>query len=241
MKISTTLFILLMTRALIAQDTIYYDNDRNELKSIESMSYYKIITKDVLDTNQVMVKKYDKSGQILEENFYSLYTKHKREGKQKTWFKSGAFKSEVNFEKGKMSGHVLTYWENGQIKRKDFFKRGKFKNGECFDQNGNLIQHFDYEILPEFPGGIRMFYEYLRENLGYPLNSYKKKIGGKVFVRFVVKKDGSISNAKVEKGINQELDWEALRVIKYMPHWKPGKRDGELVDIEFRIPISFNI
>ncbi|MCD6180682.1 MAG: hypothetical protein J7K39_12335 [Bacteroidales bacterium] len=79
MKISATLFILLMTMALIAQDTIYYDNDRNELKSIESMSYYEIITKDLLDTNQVMVKKYDKSGQILEENFYSFYSKHKRD------------------------------------------------------------------------------------------------------------------------------------------------------------------
>jgi TonB family protein len=205
------------------------------------MSYYKVLTKDIQDTNRVAVRKYDKSGQILEESFYSSYSKHKREGKQKTWFKSGAFKSEENYEKGKMSGFVLTYWENGQTKRKDYFKKGRFKKGECFDQNGNLILHFDYEVMPEFPGGMSEFYTYLRDNMGYPIDSYNKKIGGKVYVKFIVRKDGSITNARIVKGINQELDWEALRIIKYMPYWIPGKRDGELVDVNFRIPISFNI
>lgn len=227
--------------ALFAQDTIYFDQHGEKLKSAAQMDYYAVITKAVQDTNQLRIKEYSKSGQILSDEFYVSYKERTLQGVQKTWYKSGAIRSEIGYEQGKKEGFLLTYWENGRLKRKDFFKNGKFKKGTCWDEAGNSIAHFDYFIMPEFPGGDRNFYQYLSKNVRYPLKSYKEKVGGRVIIRFTVEKDGSISNAHVFKGINEELNWEALRVVKYMPKWTPGKIDGDFARIGYSVPISFVI
>lgn len=232
---------MLIANAILAQDTVYFDQQGNKLKSAAHMDYYAVITKNVLDTNQLSVKEYSYSGQILSDEFYISYKEHSLHGVQKTWYKNGAIRSEINYEQGKKNGLVLTYWENGRAKRKDIFKNGKFKKGTCWDELGNSITHFDYVIMPEFPGGKRNFYQYLSDNVGYPLKSYNQKVEGKVIIRFTVEKDGSITNVHVFKGINEELNWEAMRVVKFMPKWTPGKIDGELARMRYSIPISFVI
>ena len=86
-----------------------------------------------------------------------------------------------------------------------------------------------YIIVDEparFPGDIKAFYKYLSKKLKYPKNSQKQGIEGRVFVEFIVEKDGSISNARIIKGINRECNKEALRVIRNMPNWISGKQDG---------------
>ena len=89
-----------------------------------------------------------------------------------------------------------------------------------------------YIIIEEsasFPRGIKAFYKYLSKNLKYPETAQKLRIQGRVFVQFIVEKDGTISDAKVVKGIGGGCDEEALRVIKEMPKWIPGKHNGEAV------------
>ena len=97
------------------------------------------------------------------------------------------------------------------------------------------------EEMPEFIGGIEKLYEYLGNNINYPEQAKDFSIQGKVFVQFVVWKDGTIKDVKVVKGAHKLLDKEALRVITNMPDWKPGKQRGKNVNARFTLPIKFRI
>ena len=95
------------------------------------------------------------------------------------------------------------------------------------------------EEMPEFKGGTQELYAYLGNNIKYPETAKKEGISGIVFVQFVVSKDGSINNVKTLRGIGGGCDKEAMRVVKAMPHWKPGKQHGKEVDVYFNLPIKF--
>ena len=97
------------------------------------------------------------------------------------------------------------------------------------------------EENPEFVGGMAKLYEYLGKNIQYPEIAKENGIQGKVFVQFVVWKDGTIRNVKVVKGVHKTLDIEALRVIQKMPIWSPGKQRGKNVNARFTLPIKFRI
>jgi protein TonB len=97
------------------------------------------------------------------------------------------------------------------------------------------------EEMPEPVGGFDSMYEFLRNNLKYPEVARNNGISGQVFLEFVVEKDGSISNVKVLVGVYPELDQEAMRVVKIMPKWKPGKQMGKPVRTFFQIPVRFTI
>tara|TARA_B100001287_G_scaffold7021_1_gene5395 strand:- start:16946 stop:17362 length:417 start_codon:yes stop_codon:yes gene_type:complete len=99
----------------------------------------------------------------------------------------------------------------------------------------------EVEENPEFPGGNAYLYKYLAEDIKYPEMAKENGIQGKVFVQFVVWKDGTIRDVKVVKGVHKTLDNEALRVVKEMPKWKPGKQDGKAVNARFTMPIKFRI
>ena len=95
--------------------------------------------------------------------------------------------------------------------------------------------------MPEPIGGMESMYKFLSETIKYPENARNEGISGQVFVEFVVEKDGSISNVKVLKSVHPDLDAEAVRAVKLMPKWKPGKQKGEPVRCFYRIPVRFSI
>lgn len=97
------------------------------------------------------------------------------------------------------------------------------------------------DVEAEFPGGAAEMKRYLSENIDYPEIAIQMGDMGKVYVEFVVERDGSISNIKVLKGVSKELDREAKRVVRSFPAWKPGEKDGEAVRSPCRIPINFII
>ncbi len=97
------------------------------------------------------------------------------------------------------------------------------------------------EQLPEFPGGMVEFMKWLTRNLHYPVLAMQQRIEGKVVVSFIVNKDGSIANPKIERSANPLLDSEALRVIKMMPKWKPGIMNEKPCRTLFAIPVNFKI
>jgi len=97
------------------------------------------------------------------------------------------------------------------------------------------------EQMPEFPDGQAALYEFLRENIKYPAIARENGISGQVVVRFVVSKDGTISKAEIVKGLGGGLNDEALRVVKKMPKWKPGKHNGRAVPVTFNLPIKFQL
>ena len=93
--------------------------------------------------------------------------------------------------------------------------------------------------MPEFPGGDEALKKYIANSLNYPEVAQKKKIQGKVYVSFVVEEDGSIGEARIERGVDPSLDKEALRVVKALPMWKPGKQRGKTVRVKYTVPINF--
>lgn len=95
------------------------------------------------------------------------------------------------------------------------------------------------EQPPKFPGGMEAMMEYLQANLTYPPDARKDGIQGRVFVRFVVERDGTLSDIAILRGAGGGLDEEAVRVVKGMPAWEPGLQKGEPVRVQFILPISF--
>jgi TonB family protein len=97
------------------------------------------------------------------------------------------------------------------------------------------------ERMPGYPGGERDLKKFIRTNLKYPADAIKNNIQGRVIVRFIVDETGKIKNAEIVKGIHSSCDAEALRVIKNMPDWIPGKQDGKNVPVYFNMPIQFKM
>lgn len=101
------------------------------------------------------------------------------------------------------------------------------------------IPFFVSETMPSFPGGMDAFYEYLSTELKYPYRAKKDDVEGKVFLSFIIDKDGSVSEVVVLKGIGSGCDEEAVRVLKNSPKWNPGKQRGQPVRVRQALSIKF--
>lgn len=97
------------------------------------------------------------------------------------------------------------------------------------------------EEMPEFPGGLAKMYEFLRENIQYPQVAKDNSIEGKVYLRFIVDEKGRISNVVVLRSVGGGCDEEALRVVKAMPRWKPGRQRGKPVRVQYTLPVHFEL
>ena len=97
------------------------------------------------------------------------------------------------------------------------------------------------EEMPSFPGGQGAMFEFIANNIQYPIVAEENGVQGRVLVSFVIKKDGSLSNVRVVKSVDPALDKEAVRLIKSMPKWSPGKEKGQFVNVKFTVPVTFRL
>ncbi len=97
------------------------------------------------------------------------------------------------------------------------------------------------EQQPMFPGGPSALMKFLSENTKYPVVAQENGVQGRVTVQFVVEKDGSVSDVHVLRGVDPSLDKEAVRVVKSMPRWTPGKQNGITVRVNYRVPVLFRL
>ena len=97
------------------------------------------------------------------------------------------------------------------------------------------------EQQPEFPGGQAAMYKWLSDHINYPPAAAEEGVQGKVIVEFVVSKSGKVENVRVLRGRHQALDKEALRVVKAMPNWNPGRNNGQPVKVTYTLPVSFKL
>ena len=97
------------------------------------------------------------------------------------------------------------------------------------------------EQMPSFPGGQAALMNYLNNNIKYPVIAEENGIQGRVVVQFVVGKDGHISDVRVAKSVDPSLDKEAVRVVKAMPKWIPGKQNGQAVTVRYTLPVTFRL
>jgi protein TonB len=100
---------------------------------------------------------------------------------------------------------------------------------------------FIVEEMPEFPGGQLALRTFIAQSIKYPVIAQENGIQGKVFINFVVEKDGTVTKATVFRGVDPSLDKEALRVVNSLPKWKPGKQGGKPVRVSYTVPINFQL
>jgi protein TonB len=154
-------------------------------------------------------------------------------------------------------GDFLFFYPNGHISHK-----GQYKNGELtgdwyiynvagelintinydFDMNETKIpspESSDIDVVAEFVG--KDLKAYLNSEMVYPPRAYKYYVQGSVYVQFVINEDGGISNALLVRGLDKDLDKEALRIIRNMPDWKPARKDGEPVRMSYTCPVVFTV
>lgn len=105
------------------------------------------------------------------------------------------------------------------------------------------IPFVSVEQMPEFPDGEQAMFKYFGDKTVYPKSAKKAGITGVVFIYFIIDREGNVSNAEVKRGIKdgEELNEEALRVVKSMPKWKPGYQNGKPASVQFTVPIRFTL
>jgi len=109
---------------------------------------------------------------------------------------------------------------------------------DCTMINGERV-YTNADEMPSFPGGTDAFASYLKSNIKYPEQAKSGRVYGKVFISFVIGRDGTVKNAAILRGIGNGCDEEALRVVNMMPKWNPGQKDGRPVAVQYALPINF--
>jgi len=111
-------------------------------------------------------------------------------------------------------------------------KATRKSSGEVYDK---------VDVYPEYPGGAEALFNYIITNLKYPEAAKTNKVQGKVVVSFNIMNDGAVSDVKVLQGIGSGCDEEAIRVVSKMPKWKPGEKDGKIVNVHMVLPLQFKL
>ncbi|MBL7923392.1 MAG: energy transducer TonB [Bacteroidia bacterium] len=106
---------------------------------------------------------------------------------------------------------------------------------------GSTKTYIWVEEMPAFPGGENAMLRYLAGNIRYPAPARERQLSGTVFISFTVDREGNIRDIELLKGIGGGCEEEALRVIRSMPKWKPGKQNGQTVNVQYKLPVSFKI
>nr|MDA3892773.1 M56 family metallopeptidase [Salinivirgaceae bacterium] len=112
------------------------------------------------------------------------------------------------------------------------------------DKAGNKTEEvvfFEVDNMPQFEGGDSALRDFIASHVKYPKEAKEDGIQGRVFVQFVVSKNGKVEQVKVVRGVHDLLDKEALRVISALPDWKPGMKNGKCVTVSFTVPINFQL
>ena len=117
---------------------------------------------------------------------------------------------------------------------------GKGGNGNASTGN-EIIEYNDLQVMPEPFGGVNAWSKFLQKNLRYPIMAQEAGASGKVFMSFIIEKDGHLSDITVMRKVGYGFDEEATRVLKIAPAWKPGMQNGQPVRVRYTIPINFQL
>lgn len=145
------------------------------------------------------------------------------------------------FDKGLLGGENL--YDNGPIQPVTAFIVNIDKNQgkHLEDVDDKIVDVGNLEEMPSFNGGSGALMKYIADNIKYPVVAKETGVQGRVVVSFIVEKDGSVSNVSVVRSVDPSLDREALRVIKSMPKWKPGRSNGKAARTIYNVPVSFRL
>lgn len=145
------------------------------------------------------------------------------------------------FYKNKVRHGKFTATVNNREYYEEYYQKGILINGKSWDKEGNMYSYNETFSTPKFPRGQKGINKHVVKHFKIPQYALDNKISGRMVVGFKINKDGSLSNFKVLKKLCPPCDEEALRVVKLMKKWKPGKVRGKKVRVGYSLPIKYNI
>lgn len=185
------------------------------------------------------------------------YEKGKKMGNWKYFYENGYIQEEESYTNDKLDGPNKFYDSTGTLDYTFFYLNGEVvKRVKSMEDNGIELTNLESsDRNPYFLGdcnevsseeeksncGLKAMYNYLAQTIKYPANAQRVDISGKVFVKFMIEKDGTIGEVKLLNSLCESLENEALRVIKNMPKWSPGYQDGKPVRVYYNMPIVFKL
>jgi TonB family protein len=184
-------------------------------------------------------KAYYANGQLRREWSYKEHTIH---GEFKAWYANGVLSDSGRYENGQKVGEWLHYFESGQKSCYEFYEVGGEQKRRYWKEDGEFLHPFVVEILdPSFKGGSEALMNYINRSVHYPLEAIENGIQGTVYVQFIVGWDGEILSPKIIRSPDILLSEEALRVVKEMPLWNPGRHHTIPTRVSYTIPIKFQL
>ncbi|MEO6687206.1 MAG: TonB family protein [Dyadobacter sp.] len=232
-------FLFTGSLACFAQtDTIklFYDKNWKVIRNPLEAEFSRVAFEN--DNGYWEVKDYFKTKKLQMEGFYLDKKLTKMQGPFVWYYESGQVKMKSQYRNNDQIDEHYEYYESGQL---DTFQK--------FDNSGKVVERHLYKkdgsesifTDAEFPGGTQEMYRFLGEHINYPKELRKKGLEGKVIVSFVVRKDGSLDNLHALSSPNSSFSWEAIRVIRQMPKWKPAYRDENAISIKYNLPVNFKL
>ncbi len=157
------------------------------------------------------------------------------------YYEKGTLLRKGYYLQGLKHGEWQAFFDDGRLYYRETYEQGEFRQGISYNKLGESFSYSELGKLPEMPDGIQGLMRYLTKSLNYPKSARKKGIEGKVFVQFVVEKDGSIVEVEVLKGIGGGCDEEAIRVVRECPTWQPAIQRGQKVRVRMTLPIVYRL
>lgn len=222
-------------------DTVFFDENWNECQRSQA-NYYRLIekvgtnfiVKDMyLDDQPQMIAVCSSIDPMVKHGKCTYYEKNRIKSREGSYTNNVMTGKWIEWEDHGKDSSIYKYQPDGTVKLIRIAQ--KLKNEA---ENGIITMA---DEMPAYPGGDKARLNFLQNNITYPVNARSMGIQGTVYVTFVVETDGSISDVRVLRGIGGGCDEEAIRVIKKMPKWKPGRMDGKLVRVQFNMPIKFTL
>lgn len=227
------LFVFLgLTTLLVAQtpDVKWFDENWNPVPSKSGASYYRMSAKDPA-TEHYVVTDYYSTGKVYRTGTYIELVPEIRDGKFTWYFPNGRVQKEAVYEGNKVVSHAV-YKKNGEKELSVMIKIVS-KTGE------EIIEPVKVDKQPSFVGGKKALKVFERKNLKYPPVTATEPIEGYVYVLFIVKTDGTLTNLQIARTLHPDLDNESLRYVSSMPPWNPALVGETPVEVPFILPIYF--
>lgn len=195
--------------------------DQDMIKSCDKVTYQETLLANAFQTNSTLI------GSTF--SFSKLKTRFMMMNNQKSQKKSWKFILTIPLVAIVSLGFAFA--KNSDLK--------PGKNALSFTEFNQTVK--DPDVQPEYPGGMSELAKFIGDNLKYPESAKNEKIAGKVIISFMVDKNGYVKNVAIKQNLQKDCDAEALRVVKMLPKWKPGQKDGKAVNVEMILPISFSL
>lgn len=207
---------------IIGERVLYYPND----KLFYTCHY------DTIKKNFIVTTVKDSAGNVLAENGNGKWIEYRNKFKAI----AGEGPIENGLKQGEWKGSL-----NDTVRYICTYNQGESVAGTSYLKSGKEVHFTKDEIEPDFDGGKAAFYKYLAKNMRYPKVARENDVQGKVYLTFVIEKDGTLDKIKVVRGIGSGCDEEAVKVLQTSPSWKPGYQYGIAVPVTYTLPLTFSL